>query len=327
MDLKDIPFGIEIETIGRQRGEVARAIGEVVGGTAAYIGNSISYDPWEVKDARGRVWKVVADSSLNSVPRHLQAEIVSPVLAYDDLPQLQEMVRSVRRAGCRVDSLCGIHIHVDGAIFDTKKLCNLAKIFYKQEELILHALGVHAERQRYCRRLSDDFIRNIERRRPRTLRDLNRAWYGHENNAPQHYDASRYVTLNFHNLWYRNTVEMRAANSTLHAGKVKAYVQFVLALAAKAVGARAASSRKRAFNAESAKYDLRVLLLRLGMIGDEFKTARHHLMANMPGDAAFKTREQRIKHTAKRNAQASAEANGQAHEAILAEAAVEMREP
>ena len=79
----------------------------------------------------------------------------------------------------------------------------------------------------------------------------------------------------------------------------------MLALAAKAITARAASSRKREFNSESAKYDLRVLLLRLGMIGDEFKTARQHLMANMPGDAAFKTREQRIKHTAKRNAQAA----------------------
>ncbi len=86
---------------------------------------------------------------------------------------------------------------------------------------------------------------------------------------------------------------------------LSAYIQFVLALAAKAISARAASSRKREFNPESAKYDLCVLLLRLGMIGDEFKTARMHLMANMPGDAAFKTREQRIKHTAKRNAQAA----------------------
>jgi hypothetical protein len=122
-----------------------------------------------------------------------------------------------------------------------------------------------------------------------------------------HYDSSRYVTLNLHNLWYRNTVEMRAANSTLHAGKVKAYIQFVLALAARAVTARAASSRKREFNPESAKYDLRVLLLRLGMIGNEFKTARQHLMANMPGDAAFKTREQRERHAAKRGARAAAE--------------------
>jgi len=305
MDMRAIRFGIEIETIKRTREQTAAAIHSVVGGTIRHVGYPASYDPWEVEDLRGRKWKVVADASLSSVPKHLQAEIVSPVLTYEDIPQLQEVIRAARRAGCKVDSRCGIHIHVDGAVFDTKKLLNLAKTFYKQEELILHALGIHADRQRYCRRLSDDFIRRIEQRRPRTLRDLNRAWYGRENTAPQHYDSTRYATLNLHNLWYRNTVEMRAANSTLHAGKVKAYIQFVLALAAKAISARAASSRKREFNPESAKYDLRVLLLRLGMIGDEFKTARMHLMANMPGDAAFKTREQRIKHTAKRNAQAA----------------------
>ena len=305
MNMREIRFGIEIETIRRTREQTAAAIHSVVGGTIRHVGFPASHDPWEVEDLRGRKWKVVADASLSSVPRHLQAEIVSPVLAYDDIPQLQEVIRAARRAGCKVDSRCGIHIHVDGAVFDTKKLLNLAKTFYKQEELILHALGIHADRQRYCRRLSDDFIRRIEQRRPRTLRDLNRAWYGHENTTPQHYDSTRYATLNLHNLWYRNTVEMRAANSTLHAGKVKAYIQFVLALAAKAINARAASSRKREFNPESAKYDLRVLLLRLGMIGDEFKTARKHLMANMPGDAAFKTREQRIQHTARRNALAA----------------------
>ncbi len=308
MDMREIRFGIEVETVNRTREEAALAIHSVVGGTIRHVGYPASYDPWEVEDLRGRTWKVVADASLTNVPPHLRAEIVSPILTYEDIAQLQEVVRALRRAKCQVDERCGLHLHIDGAIFDARKLTNLAKTFYKQEELILHALGVHAERQRYCRPLSDDFIRSIERRRPRTLRDLNRAWYGRENTTPQHYDSSRYVTLNLHNLWYRNTVEMRAANSTLHAGKVKAYIQFVLALAAKAVGARAASSRKREFNPESAKYDLRVLTLRLGMIGDEFKTARMHLMANMPGDAAFKTREQRLKHTAKRNAQAAAEA-------------------
>ncbi|HPN95983.1 MAG TPA: amidoligase, partial [bacterium] len=35
-------------------------------------------------------------------------------------------------------------------------------------------------------------------------------------------------------------------------------------------------------------YDFRVFLLGLGLIGDEFKTARHHLLANLEGDSAFK---------------------------------------
>ncbi|MCL4551932.1 MAG: amidoligase, partial [Candidatus Marsarchaeota archaeon] len=59
-------------------------------------------------------------------------------------------------------------------------------------------------------------------------------------------------------------------------------------IAAKALNSRGASSRKRAFDPASAKYDFRVFLLHLGMIGDEFKTARQHLLSAMPGDAAWK---------------------------------------
>jgi len=62
----------------------------------------------------------------------------------------------------------------------------------------------------------------------------------------------------------------------------------VLALAAKGLNGRAASSRKREFRPESAKYDFRVFLLHLALIGDEFKTARLHLMANLNGSAAWK---------------------------------------
>ena len=80
----------------------------------------------------------------------------------------------------------------------------------------------------------------------------------------------------------------RIFNSTLHAGKVKAFIQFVLSISAKAINSRAASSKKRVFNPESAKYDFRVFLLHLNMIGEEFKTARKHLLANLTGSSAWK---------------------------------------
>jgi hypothetical protein len=231
----------------------------------------------------------MADASLTNVPRNLQAEVVSPVLGYDDIAQLQEVIRAIRRAGARVDSTCGIHIHIDAAPFDGRRLGNLAKMVYKQEPLILHALGVSDARQaRYTRPVEDRLIREIEASRPTTTDELNRLWYGYHNSNPTHYDRSRYHGVNLHNVWYRGTVEFRYFESTLHAGKVKAYIQFCLAIAAKALTARAASSRKREFSATSAKYDFRCWLLRLGLIGDEFKTARLHLMANMPGSAAWK---------------------------------------
>lgn len=261
----------------------------MVGGTVRHVGIPSSYDPWEVEDLRGCVWKVVGDASLTSVPVHLRAEVVSPVLGYDDIPQLQEAVRAILRAGGKINSQCGIHIHIDAAPFDGRHLGNLAKIIYKQEPLILHALGISRDRlNRYTRLVSDELIQRIEQHRPRTKDQLNRIWYGYHNRQPQHYDNSRYHGVNLHNVWYRGTVEFRWFEATLHAGRIKAYLQFCLAVAAKALNGRAASSRKRDFDPKSAKYDFRVFLLHLGLIGDEFKTARKHLMANMPGDAAFK---------------------------------------
>ena len=94
--------------------------------------------------------------------------------------------------------------------------------------------------------------------------------------------------MNFHNVWFRGTIEFRWFEATLHAGKVKAAVQFVLAMAAKALNSRGACSGRRPFDPQSAKYDFRCFLIRLGLNGKEFQTARKHLLAAMPGDAAFK---------------------------------------
>ena len=69
---------------------------------------------------------------------------------------------------------------------------------------------------------------------------------------------------------------------------MKAYVEFCLALAAKALKARSASARKRQPTGTSDKYDFRCFMLRLGLIGNEFKTCRKHLMANLAGSAAWK---------------------------------------
>ena len=75
----------------------------------------------------------------------------------NDLEQLQEVVRAIRRAGGKINRQCGIHIHIDAEPFDGRKLGNLAKVVYKQEPLILHALGINRERlRRYTRPVSDE---------------------------------------------------------------------------------------------------------------------------------------------------------------------------
>ena len=289
MYLQDLQFGVEIETVGRTRQTVAKAIQAVVGGVATHVGAPACFDPWEVEAPDGRTWKVVSDASLASVPPELRAEIVTPVLRYEDLSRLQEVVRAVRGAGAASDRNCAIHVHIDASPFNPAQLCSLAKLVYKQEPLIIRALGIQEHRlARYAKPISPEFIAKIERSRPRTREALNRAWYGYINRAPDRYHGSRYSILNLNSVFYRGTLEIRAFEGTLHAGKVKAWVQFSLALAARGLSTRAASSRKRTFDPASAKYDFRTFLVRLGLVGDEFKTARKHLLGLMPGDAAFK---------------------------------------
>ena len=207
--MNTLRFGIEIETIGQTREVVARAIQSVVGGEVRHVGTPFCYDPWKVIDRRGRSWQVMADASL-SASKNYQAEIVSPILHYEDIAELQEIVRAVRAAGGRTDSSCGIHAHVDGARFDARSVTNLVKIFYKQEALIERALGICPNRlSTFCKSIDPSFLERLEKDRPRTMEELNRAWYGYHCPQPQHYDRSRYRALNIHSLFFRGTIEYR----------------------------------------------------------------------------------------------------------------------
>jgi len=229
MDLKKIKFGIELETVKATREKVAQAIQSVVGGTVAHIGTPYNFDPWEVTDAGGRKWKVVADGSLTRVDTKYRAKVVSPILVYEDIPQLQEVVRAVWNAGGRVNNQCAVHVHLDASIFDTKALVNLAKIVNKQEDLIVKALDVNPQRlERFTKKASEEFIRKIEKRKPKTKDELNKLWYGYQNHSPVHHDHTRYRGLNLHNVWYRGTIEIRYFNGTLHAGRIKIICNFVL---------------------------------------------------------------------------------------------------
>lgn len=106
------------------------------------------------------------------------------------------------------------------------------------------------------------------------------AWNGSE------YDDSRYHALNLHSVFSKGTIEFRMFNSTLHAGEVKSYIQLCLAISHQALVQRGASRIKT--QPENEKYTFRTWLLRLGLIGDEFKTARQHLLKNLEGNIAWR---------------------------------------
>ena len=280
-------FGCELEYEGIGQETAARTVAEVTNGTARYVGGY--YGTWEVTQSDGRVWRVVSDGSL----RGTSSETVTPVMTTADLDTLQKVVRALRRKGAKASSRTGLHVHVGIADFTAVNVKNLVKTWFKQETLLLKAIGTLPERLGHYTKPTDRrFVDKICAMRNPTMDAINAAWFGEYTPNPHHYNPARYRSANFSNLWGCNakkTFELRCFNGTVHAGEVKMAVQLAILLAIRAKSAKASSAKNpRPYSEESAKYDLRVFLLRLGANGRMFKTMRYHLMKNMPGSAAWK---------------------------------------
>lgn len=284
--MKSLTFGTELEYTGITRHAAAEAIKNVVGGHAYYAGTS--YCTWEVKDTQGRIWKCMRDGSLGYDGG---CEVVTPILKYSDIETLQEVVRALRHAGAQTPSCTSQHVHVGAKDWTARQIANFSRIWYKQEAVILKALGTLRSRlEHYTKPTEKSYIERLEKAKPETKDELNKAWFGEFTPVVQHYEPHRYRAVNLNNIWRTGTVEVRAFNGTTHAGQVKANIVLVLAIAAMAINAKAASTNNpREYNEASAKYDMRVFLLHLGLSGDEFKNVREHLLKRLPGSASRKT--------------------------------------
>lgn len=130
------------------------------------------------------------------------------------------------------------------------------------------------------------FLDEINNRPPMSMEQFKSMWYDGEDYSYRHYDDTRYHALNLHSVFYKGTIEFRLFNSTLHAGEVKSAIQLCLAISHQALIQKSARHAKTVSDNE--KYTFRTWLLRLGLIGDEFKTARHHLLKNLEGNIAWK---------------------------------------
>ncbi|MDL2232319.1 amidoligase family protein [Ruminococcaceae bacterium OttesenSCG-928-L11] len=287
--MRDQNFGIEIELTGLTRQRAAEIAAEYFGTTARYEGGG--YRAWSATDQQGRKWNFVSDSSIDTESRHGReaeaVELVSPICVYDDIPTIQELIRKLRGAGALANDSCGIHVHINAAPYDAQKLRNLTNIMASKEDLIYKALQVDVDREHnYCQKVDNRFLEELNRRRPRSLDEVQRIWYDGRDGSHEHYHSSRYHCLNLHSVFQKGTVEFRLFNGTTHAGKIKAYIQLCLAISNQALSQKSASRQKTVSTNE--KYTFRTWLLRLGMIGDEFKTARGHLLEHLEGGIAWK---------------------------------------
>ena len=300
-NLKNQTIGVEIEMNSITREKAAQIAADFFGtGRSQNTASRNGYSTWSAWDGDGREWKFQKDVSIAG-PDSEKCELVTPILHYEDIETLQELVRQLRHAGAKSDASrgCGVHIHIGANGHTAQTLRNLANIMASHESLIAEALDLdHRRMSRYCRTVDPRFLEQVNKKKPTTMTQLADIWYtshGANYGRDQHYNDSRYHMLNYHATFTKGTVEFRLfqfdAPTTdrrggLHAGQLKSYIQLCLALSQMAKEVKTASPKPQ--QNENPKYAMRTWLLRLGFIGDEFATARDILSRRLSGDAAFR---------------------------------------
>jgi len=291
--VKEQTIGVEIELTGLTRKAAANAVAKYFGTTAEYVGGA--YDAYEVKDGEGRTWNFKRDTSITPQvyengekwrggDEH-KVEFITPILGYKDLETLQELVKVIREAGGFVNYSCGLHCHVGAKGLTAKAAVNLLKMVASKQDLIYKALNIDEDREEYCKKFTEEFMKELVSRNPQDGSELASVWYDEPieraEREHEHYDASRYHMVNLHALFTKGTVEYRMFNSTLDGREVKAAVQFCLAVTHYAKVTERVIYRKT--ETASDKFTFRTWLRQLGLNGNEFADCRKYFLKNLTG--------------------------------------------
>ena len=300
-NMKNQTIGVEIEMNNITRKKAAELVAAYFGTIARDSAVEYGYYSWACRDTKGRTWKFQKDVSIAG-PDDEKCEMVTPILKYDDIEDLQAIVRILRKAGAKSDAtrMCGVHIHIGANGHTPRTMRNLTNIMASHESLLSQALALDRNRiGRYCKTVDPRFLQAINKKKPTTMSGFADVWYKSQNEdyaRSHHYNGSRYHMLNFHATFTKGTIEFRLFQfdapkdgklNGLHAGQLKSYIQLCLALSQMAKEAKSASPKPQ--QNENPKYAMRTWLLRLGFIGDEFATARETLTKRLSGDASFRS--------------------------------------
>jgi len=298
---KEQTIGCEIEMAEITRNTAIKVVARYFGTLETVHHDGGSYDAWSCKDTQGRTWKVMRDVSISASTDTRKAELVTPILRYNDLEDLQEIVRQLRHKGgvSNPEHSAGVHIHIGAQGQTPQSLRNLANLMAAHENLLSEALNIDSYRQhRFCRTVNPEFLKQLNEKKPTTMSELADIWYtshGASYGRSHHYNSSRYAMLNYHATFTKGTIEYRMYqfdNPTadrkggLNAGQLKAYIQFSLAITQMAKELKSASPKEQ--QKENKKFAMRTWLNRLGLVGEEYATARMVFTRRLDGDGAFR---------------------------------------
>ena len=183
--MKKQNFGVEIELTGITREQAANVIATYFGTQARYLGTY--YKTYGATDRKGRTWKAMSDGSILterksashgrvSAGTAFSCEVVTPVLQYEDMDDLQNIIRALREAGAIANSSCGIHVHVDGKNHTPASLTRLMNFAIGRQDLFYEALEIGDRANRWCKKMNSTLLKAMQSDSEKTKSSIERIW-------------------------------------------------------------------------------------------------------------------------------------------------------
>ena len=247
--LQQIPYRVSIAMLGVDCAQAAAAVARCLPGGQVRKDDE---GTWLVDDCLERIWAVIdgADNidAMFEKPRD-RCVLVSPLLAYEDMDDLLCLLREVRSAtGVEGGPSCGMRVYAFLGEGNWLAKVNLRNLFCSKRALLFKALET-----------------DLEAFRPGAQERIDRIVFGEEGLCEVFpYDAA----------------------SSLDPDEARATLQLALAAAAQAVNQERVSAKPG--KAENERYAFRCWMVRMGLIGDEYKSMRRRFLKRLPGDSATK---------------------------------------
>lgn len=200
-------FGVEIELTGITRQAAAQVIADYYGTIGARFMGTV-YKTYEAVDNKDRCWKCMRDASITPQRRvnghvvdandEYKCEVVTPILQYEDIPDLQAIVRALVKKGAMANASCGIHVHVDGANHTPESLSRLLNFAAGRQDLFYESLQIGERADQWCHKISPELFKAMKKQGRSSRAAAEEIWYSSVNDGYSggishgHYNQTRY---------------------------------------------------------------------------------------------------------------------------------------
>jgi Putative amidoligase enzyme len=202
-----LKFGVEIEVKTSLSGvELAQKLRDA--GINAIFKTGLIEETHRVTKA----WKVVRDGSISN-----GWEVVSPPTC--NIMEVKTVIETLKLAGCKADSACGIHVHHWCGDFNINNVKKLYNNYHAYQNEINEMLKVGRHNNQYAKPLTSliNRVNAID-----TMEEFRNRIGGEHDSA--YYNSCRYYVLNFRSFLRYETIEFRQYHGTMDAEEVLNWV-------------------------------------------------------------------------------------------------------